>query len=115
VGQTEWVFPGTGRNGHVVETKSFVRRVAKNSGVPFMLHDLRRTFITIAESLDIPAYTLKSLLNHRTDSDVTGGYIVIGAERLRDPVERIAGRIQDLSHGRFGTKAAQCSSCLVQI
>jgi hypothetical protein len=36
--------------------------------VAFSLHDLRRTFITIAESLGFPAYTLKRLLNHRRRS-----------------------------------------------
>ncbi len=28
-------------------------------------HDLRRTFITIAESLDISAYAVKRLANHK--------------------------------------------------
>lgn len=92
----EWVFPGVGTTGHLVEVKSFVGRVAKASGVTFTLHDLRRTFVTIAESLDIPAYALKRLLNHRTDNDVTGGYIVMDVERLRRPVERVAERIMEL-------------------
>lgn len=98
VGQSPWVFPGRGATGHLVETKSFTRRVVKASGVPFSLHDLRRTFITVAESLDIPSYALKRLLNHRTDNEVTGGYIVIGAERLRGPVERVAERIRELTN-----------------
>lgn len=49
-----------------------------------MIHDLRRTFITIAESLDISAYALKRLLNHKMNNDVTAGHIIIDAERLRD-------------------------------
>lgn len=69
----------------------------KESGVAFSLHDMRRTFITIAESLDIPTYALKRLLNHRTDGDVTGGYIVMGVDRLRGPVERIAEKILELA------------------
>jgi integrase len=97
VGQTEWVFPGPGVTGHIVETKSFTRRVSEASGVEFSLHDLRRTFITVAESLDIPAYALKRLLNHRADGDVTGGYIVMNADRLRGPVERVAQRIVELA------------------
>jgi hypothetical protein len=68
----------------VTETKTFPRRVAKASGVAFTLHDLRRTFITIAESLGTPPYALKRLLNHRVGDDVTGGYIVIDVERLRN-------------------------------
>ncbi len=51
-----------------------------------MLHDLRRTFITIAKALDIPAYTLKKLVNHSTGNDVTGGYIVSDMECLRAPM-----------------------------
>ena len=74
-----------------------LRDVSEASGVDFSLHDLRRTFITVAESLDIPAYALKRLLNHRTDGDVTGGYIVMSADRLRAPVERVAAKIQELS------------------
>jgi len=93
----EWVFPGTGSTGHIVESKRFYARVARASGISFNLHDIRRSFITIAESLDIPHYALKRLLNHRTDGDVTGGYIVMDVERLRRPVERVAERIQELS------------------
>jgi integrase len=95
-----WVFPGRGKSGHMVESKKFYTRVTKTSGIRFTLHDLRRTFITIAESLDIPHYALKRLLNHRADSDVTGGYIVIDVERLRGPVERVAERILTLAQER---------------
>jgi integrase len=64
-------------------------RIDKASGVSFCIHDLRRTFATIAESLDIPGYALKRLLNHATGSDVTAGYIVASTERLRDPMQKI--------------------------
>lgn len=100
-----WVFPGRGATGHLVETKSFCTRVERASGVSFTLHDLRRTFVTVAESLDIPHYALKRLLNHRTDGDVTGGYIVMDVERLRRPVERVAERILELADGS-GTNTA---------
>lgn len=95
-----WVFSGPGKSGHLVETKKFLRRVAAGAGVSFTLHDLRRTFITIAESLDVPYYALKRLLNHRTSGDVTGGYIVVNAERLRQPVELVAQRILELKEPR---------------
>lgn len=95
--QSEWVFPSCGRTGHIVETKSIVSRVVRTSGVQFTMHDLRRTFVTIAESLDIPHYALKRLLNHRSDGDVTAGYIVINAERLREPMERVSYRILELA------------------
>jgi integrase len=91
-----WVFPGKGPAGHIVEPKKFSQRVTVASGVSFTLHDLRRTYITIAESLDIPHYALKRLLNHRSSADVTGGYIIINVDRLRGPVELISERILKL-------------------
>ena len=63
--------------------------VEKASGVSFCIHDLRRTFATVAESLDIPAYALKRLLNHANGADVTAGYIVANVERLREPMQKI--------------------------
>lgn len=96
VGASPWVFPGVGRKGHIVETKKFTGRVTERSGVKFTLHDLRRTFITIAESLDIPHYALKRLLNHRLSGDVTAGYIVSDVERLRGPVSLVQAKILQL-------------------
>jgi len=36
-------------------------KVIETTGIQFTVHDLRRTFITIAESLDIAAYALNLL------------------------------------------------------
>jgi integrase len=87
---TEHVFPGEGEEGYLVEPRVHIQRVIRESGVPFTLHDLRRTFITIAESLDISAYAIKRLVNHKISGDVTAGYIIANPERLRVPMERIA-------------------------
>jgi integrase len=97
---SQWVFPSHSETGHLAEVKSFIARVRQASGVNFTLHDLRRTFISIAESLDIPAYALKRLLNHRVAGDVTEGYIVISTERLRRPVEAVAARILELANSK---------------
>ncbi|USQ15139.1 integrase [Legionella lytica] len=63
--------------------------ITKASGVRFTVHDLRRTFITIAESLDISAYALKRLMTHKMSNDVTAGYIITDVERLRKPMQLI--------------------------
>jgi integrase len=90
MGSSEWVFPGDGGVGHAEDVKKAVTRVIDASGVIFMPHDLRRTFITTAERLDISAYALKKLVNHKTSiNDVTAGYIVMDVERLRDPMQKI--------------------------
>jgi integrase len=91
--RSEFVFPGNGVTGHMVEPKKMLARVRALSGVEFTLHDLRRTFITVAESLDISAYALKRLLNHKDRHDVTAGYIVLSVERLRRPMQMIADQL----------------------
>ena len=84
-----YVFPGEGRRGYLVERKRQIRKVIEVSGVSFTLHDLRRTFVTVAESLDIPPYALKRLINHKVRGDVTAGYIVSDVERLRRPTAQV--------------------------
>jgi len=76
------------------DQRKWCGQVTEASGVEFMQHDLRRTFITIAESLDIPYYALKRLVNHKSDkTDVTEGYIQLDAERLRKPMQLITDHI----------------------
>jgi len=84
-----FVFPGPGKTGYIVEPRKQMAKVIKSSGVHFTIHDLRRTFITVAESLDISAYAVKRLLNHKMTSDVTAGYIISDAERLRKPMQMV--------------------------
>lgn len=73
----------------IVNFRNMTRYIEKRSNLHVTPHDLRRTFATIAERLDIPAYALKRLLNHKQSSDVTAGYVVIDVERLRKPMEKI--------------------------
>ncbi len=68
--------------------------VAAESGVKISAHDCRRTFASIAESLDVSAYAVKRLLNHRTGrADVTDGYVVVDPERLRGAMQRIEDEV----------------------
>ncbi len=74
-GNYKFVFPGSGKSGHLEEPKKAAQRVKDMTGIVFTIHDLRRTFITIAESLDISMYALKRLINHKITNDITGGYV----------------------------------------
>ncbi len=85
----QFVFAGAGTGGYIVEPRKQMAMVTKASGVVFTVHDLRRSFVTFAESLDISAYALKKLLNHSTASDITAGYLIINIERLREPMQKI--------------------------
>ncbi|MGZ4956187.1 MAG: tyrosine-type recombinase/integrase [Methylobacter sp.] len=84
-----FVFPGDGARGYLVEPKRQIAKIIEKTGLPFGMHDLRRTFVTIAESLDISAYSVKSLVNHKQGDDVTSGYIQMNVERLRKPMQTI--------------------------
>lgn len=86
-----YVFPSkVSSTGYISDLRKFVSIVETRSGVDFTLHDIRRTFITIAESLDISVYALKRLVNHSIKTgDVTDGYIVTDVERLRKPMQQI--------------------------
>jgi len=82
-----WVFPAHSKSGHIAEPK------AKLS-IPFTPHDLRRTFITVVESLGTPPYVIKLLANHTLpSSDITATYIQIDVERLRVPMQQITDQL----------------------
>ena len=90
--ESSYVFPGS-TGGKIIEPRKQLAKVNKWSEVSFTLHDLRRTFITIAESLELSQYAIKHLVNHKTPNDVTAGYIVMDPERLRPPMEKITQSI----------------------
>jgi integrase len=93
IGST-FVFPGRDGREALIEPKKQIALVIERSEVFFTLHDLRRTFITIAESLDVPPYAIKRLVNHKMSNDVTAGYIVSDIERLRRPAQKISDFLQ---------------------
>lgn len=88
-----FVFPADTQSGYIQNFRKWLLKATTISGVTFTVHDLRRTFITIAESLDISVYALKRLLNHSTTNDVTAGYIILDVERLREPMQKISDHI----------------------
>lgn len=87
---TGYVFATNRSPGYPVDMRQAIDRVSAVCGVDWTLHDLRRTFVTAAEMLDISAYSIKRLVNHRVSkADVTDGYIMWDVERLRAPMQSI--------------------------
>ena len=90
-----------GRVFPFAEPRPAINAVRKASGQVFRLHDLRRTFVSAANSLDISAYTVKALVNHTLNaSDVTAGYDVPDMARLRKASARIEDEILRLAGER---------------
>lgn len=89
-----YVFNAPNEYGQVKEPRKVLMRISEMSGVVFTLHDLRRTFTTTAEAMNVGGYTIKRLLNHRTRrDDVTAGYMVLTPEELREPSQRIENEL----------------------
>ncbi|MBS0441187.1 MAG: integrase family protein [Proteobacteria bacterium] len=66
-------------------------------GIAFHLHDLRRTFGTVAVRLGLDAFTVKRLMNHSAGSDVTAKhYVKLDVEDLRPAMKRIEAHVVGL-------------------
>jgi len=84
------------KDKHLSEGVGIVRRVRAKSGILFSFHDLRRTFLTMGEKLDVPPYALKRLVNHSVSNDMTGRYLILDIERLRSHMSRVTNAFLDL-------------------
>ena len=86
-----WVFPSTmSKTGHLYTVSRSLSSVNKQAGLSIRLHDLRRTFVSTANSIRIPSYTIKKLVNHSSGGDVTASvYNVMDVDDLREPMQAI--------------------------
>ena len=95
-----WVFPSAGSgSGHVEELHGHYGAIGRAGGAKFWFHGLRNCFITVAErELMLPRSLTKRLVNHARPRDVTEGYAADWTvEQLREPAQRIADRIDELT------------------
>ena len=68
------------------------------------IHDLRRSFASLAARMGYPELIVAALLGHSAGS-VTAGYARLGADPLRDHVEAIGGRMAALLGGEVNLAA----------
>ena len=85
----------------MVDSDHVIEGVAIKADCPFILHDIRRTFLTLAERLSLPYVVLKKLANHSGRNDTTFGYIVVDVERLREPMQMITNEFLRLCKKEF--------------
>ncbi len=90
-----WVFEGQRDGAHLTDIDSHISAVIQNSGVHFKLHDLRRSFGSVAARIrGSNDYVVKRLLNHRSKNDVTQyHYIQLELEFLRQQLTEIEEHI----------------------
>jgi len=85
-----YIFQGLKPNGHLHPPKRQMARARALVGFHFTNHDLRRTFETMANRLNLSKFTLDKLVNHRNSKDITGRYIVLEIDDLREPMVKTA-------------------------
>ena len=89
-----YVFQGQKPNTHLSPPqKRQMARARDLAGCYFNLHDLRRTFETTASRVVFSTYNLKKLINHKDPKDITGRYIIIQLEDLREPMNLIEAEL----------------------
>lgn len=100
-----WVFPApTGKLGYLADPRKSIDLVKAGSGVTFSAHDLRRSFVSTASGLDINAFTIRWLCNHKLNpADVTQGYDVPDLARLREASGRIEDKLLRSAKAKEGT------------
>ena len=89
-----WVFPSAlqASDDHVKDLSASYKAIDKQIDLHIRPHDLRRTFGTVANSLNISYPVLKRLLNHRetkSSDDVTLQYVQVSQRQLRDALNSI--------------------------
>ncbi len=94
-GRSAWVFPSVGNrrseDGPMREPRHAMAEIEAETGISVTVHDLRRTFISIAAPL-VPGPVLKALVNHKAhkSGDVTQRhYVRLTPEQLRPHLQAV--------------------------
>lgn len=81
----------------VASTPKTLAAINTAAGTPAVTpHKLRHTFASVAAQL-VPVYTLKRLLNHIPQNDVTDGYVEVSEMQLRTGWQAVADHIEKAS------------------
>jgi integrase len=108
----EFVFPADSKSKHIEEPKAPLGLVKDACGIEVSAHDLRRTYLSIAERC-VGGVALKALANHAlADKDVTEGYVGIDPNEIKKAAQVVADRLRELcqSEAPSDTSRAQGGS-----
>jgi integrase len=84
---SEWIFPGTGKTGHLVSPKSAWLRIRKKANLEDVhLHDLRRTLGSWQAATGASLHVIGKTLNHK-DSNTTAVYARLNLDPVRQAME----------------------------
>lgn len=92
---SEWVFPGEGATGHIVEPAKAWQRIRNRAGVPDVrIHDLRHTLASwlVAQGFNLPL--VGRALNH-TQVSTTARYAHLALDPVRAALEQTAALMME--------------------
>lgn len=103
---TEWVFPAPRKDGSIgpmVRPSKAVVRHSADCAVEWAPHDLRRTFISVGESIGVPTAAVRRLTGHAISSrDAHDGYIGFDPHDLAPHLQRVADALEGMATGQRG-------------
>jgi integrase len=103
----EYVFPGAGSTGHVVEIKKSWRSLCKAAGITGLrIHDVRHSFASQLASGGASLPLIGALLGHSQPA-TTHRYAHLFQDPQRAAVEKVAAIITAASNGGTGTDAPE--------
>lgn len=86
-GESEWLFPGVGKTGHLTEPKAAWGRIRSAAKVPDVrVHDLRRTFGSWLAGAGFGLPLIGAALNHKSAAS-TAVYARVALEPVRAMIE----------------------------
>ncbi len=97
-GKCDWVFPSSrGKLGCIREPRYALDEISKACSSHITVHDLRRTFESVAASCRLSKYELSALLNHSLpNDDVTAQYVIPDEDWLRQPAQEVTDKLKEL-------------------
>jgi integrase len=88
--KSEWVFPGEGASGHIVEPAKAWLRIRKHAGVPDVrIRDLRHTLASWLVAQGFNLLLVARVLNH-TQAATTARYAHLALEPVRAALDQTA-------------------------
>ena len=98
--ESEFVFPGSGSNGHLTEIKKVWKTVCEEAGITgCRIHDLRHTYASILASSGLSLLIIGQLLGH-TQQATTRRYAHIHDDPLREATNRVGTLVDAAANGK---------------
>ena len=105
---SDWVFPGIGKTGHLIEPKTGWHRICKRAGLEGVrIHDLRRSMGSWQASTGANLSIIGKTLNHKNVS-TTAIYARLNIDPVREAMEKAtsammtAGKVKENTSVRTG-------------